>query len=116
LDSVEEIAGAGLETLFVQHLRALNDYLNLQYEIYFWRTQSGLEVDFVVYGKRGLVAFEIKHKKALASKDFKALRAFQEDYPVAKLYLIYGGHEIEYHGNVTAIPFQKALDMLVSLL
>ena len=116
LDSVEEISGAGLETLFVQHVRALNDYLKLQYKIYFWRTENGLEIDFIVYGERGLLAFEIKHRKVVTTKDFKALRAFQEDYPIAKLYIIYGGNEIEYHGAITVIPFQKALTMLPDIL
>lgn len=116
LDSPEEIAGAGLESLFAQHLRALNDYLKLQYKIHFWRTKTGLEVDFVLYGERGLIAFEIKHKRTITKKDFKALHAFKTDYPVAKLYLVYGGDEIEYHENITVIPFQKSLEILPDLL
>lgn len=116
LDSVEEISGAGLETLFVQHLRALNDYLKLQYKIHFWRTESGLEIDFILYGEKGLLAFEIKHRKSVTTRDFKALRIFQDDYPVAKLYLIYGGDEIEYHGAITVLPFEKALVMLPDIM
>jgi predicted AAA+ superfamily ATPase len=94
----------------------LNDYLKLQYKIYFWRTQTGLEIDFVLYGERGLLAFEIKHKRVVTKKDFKALKEFKTDYSVAKLYLIYGGAHVEYHDDVTAIPFEKALEMLQELL
>ncbi len=40
LDSPEEIDGAALETLFLAHLRALNDYYHLGYKLYFWRTSK----------------------------------------------------------------------------
>ena len=38
LDSSQELDGAVLETLFLQSLFAVNDYFNLGYTIYFWRT------------------------------------------------------------------------------
>ena len=57
LDISSERHGPALETLFLQHLRAMNDYYYLAYEIYFWRTQSQLEVDFILYGEKGLFAF-----------------------------------------------------------
>mgnify|MGYP001608413182 CR=1 FL=1 len=41
-------------------VRALNDYNGLDYRLHYWRTASGDEVDFVLYGERGLRAFEVK--------------------------------------------------------
>ena len=51
LDNTGEIGGAALEGLVFQHLRAFLDHRSTDSKIYFWRTKSGNEVDFVVYGK-----------------------------------------------------------------
>ena len=46
----------------------------------------------------------------------KALRKFKKDYPIAKLFLIYGGERREYHGDIQVIPFTEALKTLPKLL
>ena len=116
LDTPEEIDGAGLETLFLQSLRAINDYYGLGYSIHFWRTHSGNEVDFVLYGPRGLHAFEIKRAAKVQSKMLKGLTEFGKDYPEAKKHLVYLGKHKEYHGDITVIPFVDALKELPQLL
>lgn len=115
-DRPEEIAGIALESLFLQELKAINDYYQLDYKLYYWHTSGGLEVDFVVYGEKGLVVFEIKHSKKVKSKDLKNLKAFKEDYPIAKAYLVYGGDRREYYGDIEAIPFVEAIKSLPALL
>lgn len=116
LDSPEEIGGAGFETLFLQHLRAIIDYYRLDLKIYFWRTKSGLEVDFIVYGGAGLFAFELKSKKHIDRKDTLGLRSFQEDYPMAQCYLIYTGQFKEKQENITLLPVTEALQTLLTIL
>lgn len=116
LDSVEEINGAALETLFLQEARAYNDYFDLGYSFYYWRTRDKKEVDVVLYGDKGFFAFEIKRKARLDSKDFKGLKAFAKDYPEAKLYVLYGGGESYHEKNVNVLPFKQALKSLSKLL
>jgi uncharacterized protein len=116
IDSIEEAEGATLETLFYQSLSAINDYFNLGYTIYFWRTSSGTEVDFVIYGPRGIHAFEIKRSSQISNKTLKGLKEFSEDYPEAKLYCIYLGKHKEYHGDIKVIPFEDALQELPQLI
>ncbi|PIW63769.1 MAG: ATPase, partial [Candidatus Omnitrophica bacterium CG12_big_fil_rev_8_21_14_0_65_50_5] len=58
LDSPEEIEGMALETLVFQELKAVNDCLQLGYDLYYWHTANRVEVDFILYGARGLKAFE----------------------------------------------------------
>jgi uncharacterized protein len=116
LDSPEETDGAALETLFLQSLIAINDYLELGYTIHFWRTSDGTEVDFILYGPKGLHAFEIKRVGLIQNKSLKGLRNFKEDYPEAKLYLLFGGKNKEYHGDIQAIPFEQALKDLPQLI
>ena len=111
-DTQSEIDGAALETLFLQSLRAINDYYELEYQLYYWRTVSGIEVDFVIHGPHGFFAFEMKRSKMVSKADAKGLLSFQEDYPEAKLYLIYGGEKKYYYGDVQVLPLA---DILVEL-
>lgn len=112
LDSNDEIDGAALETLFLQHLRAYNDYYALDYGIYYWRTTTQLEVDFVIYGPKGFHAFEIKRKQNISKKDLKGLLAFKEEYPEASCYLFYGGHSNYIENGITILPYESALKQL----
>lgn len=116
LDTKEEADGAALETLFFQSLRAINDYYNFGYNIYFWHTTIGTEVDFVIYGPRGLHAFEIKRSSVVNNKALSGLKSFEEDYPEAKLHFLYLGKNKEYHGNIEAIPLIDALAELPDII
>lgn len=115
-DSSSEISGVTFETLCFQEIRALNDYLNLGYQIYFWRTQAGLEVDFVLYGPKGFLAFEIKSSPKIEKKDLKSLDIFCADYPEVSAFLIYGGSKTLYYDRVTVLPaelfFKEASEIL----
>lgn len=116
LDSAAEEDGASLETLFLQQLSAINDYYNLNYKIHYWRTQSGAEVDFVIYGEHGLFAFEIKRKARIISKDLSGLSLFLSDYPEAKCFLLYGGQRRYFDNDIEVIPFEHALKNLLDLI
>jgi len=116
LDSPEEIDGPGLETLFLQHLLAINDYYRLGYDFYYWQTSNHVEVDFVAYGEKGIFAFEIKRKHKINRSDLSGLLSFQKDYPMAKLFLIYGGKQKEHVGNIEVVPIDFALEKLYEIL
>ena len=91
LDRQNEIDGAALETLFLQELIAYNAYLDLGYTISYWLTQPGRDVDFVLYGEKGIKAFEVKLATKVRQEDTKGLKAFLADYPRAEAYLTYCG-------------------------
>ena len=109
LDSGAEIDGPALETLVLQELRAVNDYHGLDYRIHFWRTRSGLEVDFVLYGPNGLLAIEVKRSTRIQSRDTRSLREFRKDYPPARCFVFYGGPSPLYMDGVTVLPIEHAL-------
>lgn len=112
LDRPAEIDGAALEGLVWQELRAANDLHNLGYTLHFWRTASGLEVDFVLYGERGLHAIEVKHSGQVRPADLNGLRAFCAEYPEATATLLYMGEHEERHGEVRVVPVGRALPEL----
>jgi predicted AAA+ superfamily ATPase len=116
LDSGAETDGVALETLVMQELRSQNDYLGAAYELYYWRTKHGLEVDFVLYGEGGLIAIEVKRSRTYSSKDLRGLKEFRRDYEPAQCYLFYGGSTTEYVDGVTVLPVEKALQKLPEIL
>ena len=109
LDRTEEIGGHALEGLVAQHLRAWIGYGRHAYELYYWRTKAGNEVDFVVYGPGGLWAFEVKNTRTIRPQDLNGLRAFKEDYPQAHILLLYRGMDQEKIGDVLCIPCERFL-------
>lgn len=116
LDLQAELEGPALETLVFQELRAMNDYLESGYSLYFWRTKSGLEVDFILYGPGGLIAIEVKRSAVVHSKDLRGLKEFKKDYPVAKCYLFYGGEARLYMDDISVLPLGEALTNLEQIL
>lgn len=108
-DSDAEINGAGLEGLVAQHLVAWCDYTQEKHELFFWRTRSGVEVDFVMFGPQGFWAIEVKNTDTIRGTDLQGLVAFHEDYPEAKTILLYRGKERLLKNNVLCMPCEEFL-------
>lgn len=67
--------GILFETYIFHELKSFSDYL-LDGELFYWRTVSGCEVDFILGNK---LAIEVKSTSTISSKDLKGLRALQEE-------------------------------------
>lgn len=113
LDRAEEIEGAALEGLVLQHLRAWIDYGRADLEVSYWRTRAGNEVDFVLYGGAGFWAIEVKNTAVLRTKDLNGLRAFREDYPEATLRMLYRGERPLEIDGIPCLPCDDFLRRLV---
>ena len=113
LDNPAEISGQVLEGLIFQHLVAWNDYSVDKAGIYFWRTKSGVEVDFIIYGINTFIAIEIKSSKKVHQEDVKNLRNFLGDYPQAKALLLYMGNEKIIYHDILCMPCEEFLLNLV---
>ena len=113
LDRPQEIDGLALEGLVAQHLRAWNAYGGNRHQLSFWRTRSGVEVDFVIYGPEGFWAVEVKNADRVRDEDLRGLRALREDYPEAKALLLYrGGDRLKRH-DILCLPCEEFLRGLV---
>lgn len=113
LDSPHEIDGAGIEGLVAQHLRAWIAYSNNPCNLYYWRTKSGVEVDFILYGQETFQAIEVKNSARINNKMLKGLTAFQEDYPEAQTVLVYRGNERMLINNILCLPCEQFLRDLI---
>jgi uncharacterized protein len=109
LDRPEEIDGAALEGLVAQHLRAWLAYRGDDAALYFWRTRSGVEVDFIVYGSAGFWAIEVKNTTRVRPEDLRGLESFGADYPQADLLFLYRGTSRERRGRIRVLPVEDFL-------
>jgi uncharacterized protein len=116
LDSPEEIDGAAIETLTFQIISAWIEYSAKKLRLYYWRTQNGEEVDFILYGEDGLIALEVKRKSRFDKRDLKGLQTFKKDYPICKAFFAYGGKENLCVDGVNVRPLNQILKNLESLL
>ena len=109
LDSLHEVDGAALEGLVYQQLKAWNAYQNNPFEIFFWRSRGGVEVDFILYGEQGIYAFEVKNSDKIRPNDLRSLREFSHDYPTSRLIYLYRGVDRLLRNNVLCIPCREFL-------
>jgi uncharacterized protein len=112
LDIAHELDGGVLEGLVLQHLKAWCDYSSDRYQIFYWRTKSGLEVDFIIYGEKGFWAIEVKNNTKVFSKDVKSLLQFSKDYPECKPLLLYRGSEKLVENGILCVPCDQFLKQL----
>ena len=104
LDQPGEIGGPALEGLVAQHIRAWIDYSQSSCRLYYWRTKAGSEVDFVVYGKEGFWAIEVKNTRKIRKNDLRPLKTFHKDYPQCFPLFVYRGEEKLLIDNVLCLP------------
>ena len=112
LNTTQDIVGSALEGLVAQHLRAYQAYSSSKMELYYWRTKSGVEVDFILYGKDTFFALEVKSSKTIHPQDLNGLLSFKEDYPQATVMMLYGGKERLRIKNVLCLPCEEFLTRL----
>ncbi len=113
LDSPQEIDGIALENLVFQNLIAWNAYKGNGNDIFYWRTKSGTEVDFILYGKDTFVAIEVKNSNKIRSQDLKPLKSFLTDYPQAEGLFLYRGTDKLQIDGINCISCEHFLRNLV---
>lgn len=112
LDNGKQFSGQALEGLVAQNLKAWLSYRSQKEKLYFWRTQAGSEVDFVVYGPAQFLAIEVKASKEIKLEFLSGLRSFIEDYPNCKPIFVYQGTQEKIIKGIHCIPVEKFLASL----
>ncbi len=64
--------GAMFENFIVSEVFKANRYLNAGYQLHYWRTKQGAEVDLVLTSGKEMIATEIKSRKGSFSSAFKS--------------------------------------------
>ena len=80
--------------------------------MYYWRTISGVEVDFVLYGMQGIHAIEVKNSDRIRPEDLQGLTTFKGDYPGSDAFLLYRGEEKLLINGINCLPVEMFLSRL----
>lgn len=99
--------GSFFEMMIYHHLRVLAQLMTPPGRLFFWKTFSGSEVDFILEHGRRILAIEVKMTNRPGYNDAAGLRAFLEANPQASGgLLLHCGKEIKRLAeNILAIPW-----------
>lgn len=109
------LAGKCFEHFIFMELKGYLGVSRKRYDITYWRTKTGLEVDFIL-GK-GKVAIEVKLSEQVHQQDLKGLIAFCEEHPQAKGIVISQDKRarqltVNEKISLTILPWQSFLSQL----
>ncbi len=102
--------GRALEHFILMELLAFRSYSEADFPIRYWRTKSGLEVDFVA-GSLGQVAIEVKGVR-VRSQDLKGLFAFIEEHRPTASIIVCAEPTARRVGTIDVLPWQVFLERL----
>jgi predicted AAA+ superfamily ATPase len=104
--------GKALEHFILMEILAHRAYKEMDYDVNFWRTKSGLEVDFVL-GK-GEVGIEVKGSGRIDNPSLRPLKTFIQEYQPAKALVVCNERAPRAHENIQILPWHHFLKMLWS--
>jgi uncharacterized protein len=81
-----EHAGQAFENYILMELIAYSHFHDKDYSIHYWRTKSGLEVDFILNNAE--IAIEVKISRQVDKRDMKGLIAFCEEHTPKKALIV----------------------------
>lgn len=100
------LIGHRFENWFLNELSSFMDPVGDFHKIYFWRTHSGQEVDFVVQVGEKIIPFEVTYSLQILPKKIRNLKAFLKDNPKASfaVYLYRGPMKFEKKDKILFLP------------
>ena len=107
-----ELFGKAFEHFIFMELAAHASYSDLQYDIHFWRTKSGLEVDFVL--GPGEVAIEAKGTSRVDGRDLRPIATFVESHKPRAALVVCNEPEERIVNGIRVLPWPRFLNQLWS--
>lgn len=100
------LIGHRLENWFLNELNTWIARTPLPQQINYWRTSTGIEVDFVVIKKPHVFPFEITYSTEIQAKKVRNLQAFLQNEPKASwgYYLYRGDFAIDHDKKILFLP------------
>jgi len=105
-----ELFGQAFEHFIFMEIRAHSSYSELNYDIHFWRTKSGLEVDFIL--GRGEVAVEVKGTSRVDARDLTSLITYAGEYTPRLAMVVCNEKTRRIQKGITIIPWREFLQDL----
>ena len=88
-----EDSGVALENLIYMELKAQISTFRKQHKLFYWRSQSKAEVDFIVTDskEKPILAIEVKSTDRLKEEHTKGIKAFAEEFPNIRKIIVFTG-------------------------
>ena len=102
--------GKAIEHFILMELLAHRVYRELNYDVNFWRTKSGLEVDFIL--GQGEVAIEVKGTSRVDNAALRPLKTFIQEYRPARACVVCNEVSLRVHEDILILPWRDFLEML----
>ena len=96
--------GKAFEHFILMEIVAYRSYAGKDFLINFWRTKTGLEVDFIL--GQAEVSIEIKGSSHVDKRDIYGLNAFTEAFSPKKSILVCNEKEKRTHGKIMIVPWE----------
>lgn len=107
------LRGRLFEQWIVLETHRLLSYKQSEERLFFWRTNTGAEVDLLIEKQGKIVAAcEIKSSQNVSGADLSGLRAFRDDYPKTKLFVISNVPNVYEIDSIQVLPWQEYLQSL----
>ena len=105
-----EAFGRAFEHFILMEIIAYRSYKEVEFPIRFWRTKSGLEVDFILGDAQ--VALEIKGARRVDPNDLRSLKTFVEEYRPRQALLVCNENSERVTQKIRVIPWKNFLSRL----
>lgn len=102
--------GKSFEHFILMELKAYQAYKNPEMPLYFWRTSSGFEVDFILGEMEAVI--EIKASKRIHHGDLRNLKALAEEHKIKKRIIVSFETEPRKLDHIECLPWQAFLEKL----
>lgn len=103
--------GEAFEAYIFHELKTFADYHQID-KLHYWRSVSGLEVDFILADE---TAIEVKASKNVSNQDLKNLRALREEKKLKNYIVVCCEKEKRVVDNIKIVPWQIFLEELWGL-
>ncbi len=103
--------GSFFEQYIFMELRAFLDYKKPNAELFYWRSRSGHEVDFILDSK---IAIEVKTTTQVQAKHLQGLKALQEENLLERFILVSRDESHQLENGIEHMPWHLFLDKVWS--
>ena len=104
--------GKAFEHFILMEIIANRFYNNKDFDITFWRTKAGAEVDFILGDAE--VAIKVKGTFRVEKKDLRYILIFNKEFSPSKSIVVYNELEERLYGPIKIIPYKVFLSELWS--
>ena len=105
-----ELFGRAFEHFIFMELNAYKLYNDYDFEINFWRTKTGIEVDFIL--NSGEIAVEVKGSSYIKNADLKGLYTFRQEHKPRRTILVCNERIPRIKNSIEIMPYRDFLKEL----